>query len=345
MEIEFAVNFGQGAGNVPPGSVSSRSDRCSSPRTWWRSPSRTLCGDHVLVASEQVLGNGQVDSIQDVVYVKPDAFSAKDTWLIAAELDEMNRRLLEANRPYLLVVLGRLGTSDPWLGIPVKWGQVSGAKVVVEASSAGMNVDMSQGSHFFHNVTCLRILYFSTDKTERYPVKWEWLENQKVVRESQFVRHVALEEPLHVKVDGKSGRGVISYERADSVGDQAAGSPHRAGQGAHVPLCHRGSFEGDRTRTSIRFAIVSSRPSRRDGSSRRSAWPRSLSKEQEYRSKNFEETPWKLSANIVQQDQVVGTISVYYTQETPGADVGPFPRGREETHRDHCRSTQPLPDL
>jgi hypothetical protein len=172
-----------------------------------------LRGDHVFVASEQVLGNGHLDSIQDVVYVKPKDFSAKDTWLIAAELDEMNRRLLEANRPYLLVVLGRLGTADPWLGIPVEWGQVSGAKVVVEAFSSGMNVDMSQGSHFFHNVTCLRILYFSVDKTGHYPLRWEWLENQREVRESQFVRHVMLDAPLHIKVDGKSGRGVISYER------------------------------------------------------------------------------------------------------------------------------------
>jgi hypothetical protein len=92
---------------------------------------------------------------------------------------------------------------------------VSGAKVVVEASSPSMNVDMSQGSHFFHNVTCLRILYFSADKTGQYPVRWEWLENQKGVLESQFVRHVVLDEPLHVKVDGKHCRGVISHERAD----------------------------------------------------------------------------------------------------------------------------------
>jgi hypothetical protein len=127
----------------------------------------------------------------------------------------MNRNLLEANRPYLLVVIGRLGTSDPWLGIPVKWGQVSGAKVVVEASTSAMNVDMSQGSHFFHNVTCLRILYFSADTTGRNPVKWEWLENQKGVHETQFVRHVVLDDPLRIKVDGRRCRGVISHERAN----------------------------------------------------------------------------------------------------------------------------------
>ena len=82
-----------------------------------------------------------------------------------------------------------------------------------------MNVDMSQGSHFFHNVNCLRILYFSADKTGQYPLDWKWLENQKGICESPYVRHVVLEKPLHVKVDGKSGRGVISHEREDPISD------------------------------------------------------------------------------------------------------------------------------
>ncbi len=218
VEIEFAVDFGQGTSNSARfGFLQVRPMFISDDRV--EINEQELRGDHVFVASEQVLGNGQLDCIKDIVYVKPDVFSAKDSWLIAAELDEMNRQLLKAGRPYALVVLGRLGTSDPWLGIPVNWGQVSGAKVVVEASSSDMSVDMSQGSHFFHNVTCLRILYFSTDKTERYPVNWDWLERQKEIRESQFVRHVTLNEPLHVKVDGTSSRGVICYERANSVSD------------------------------------------------------------------------------------------------------------------------------
>jgi len=171
-----------------------------------------LQGEGILVASEQVLGNGQSDTIQDVVYVKPDAFSAKDTWLIAAELDDMNRRLLESGRPYLLIVIGRLGTSDPWLGIPVEWGQVAGARAVVETSVKEMNVDRSQGSHFFHNVMNLRIFYFSADRSGRYPVKWDWLHGQATEGEGRFVRHVTLKEPLHIRVDGKSGRGVIFHE-------------------------------------------------------------------------------------------------------------------------------------
>lgn len=174
-----------------------------------------LSGSNVLLASEQVLGNGKLNSIKDIVYIKPDAFSSKDTGLIAAELDDMNRRLLETDRPYLLITIGRLGTSDPWLGIPVQWGQVAGAKAIVEASVDEMNVDMSQGSHFFHNVTCFQVLYFSTTKTGKYPVKWEWLNEQEIVRDCRFVRHVGLDKQLHIKVDGKSKRGVIFHERSD----------------------------------------------------------------------------------------------------------------------------------
>jgi len=214
VEIEFAVDFcDDGRSRARFGFLQVRPMLVSKDAV--EVNEQELFGDRVLLASEEVLGNGCLESIRDVVYVKPETFSAKDTWLIASELEEMNRRLLESGQPYLLLVFGRLGTCDPWLGIPVNWGQVSGAKVVVEASTTGMNVDMSQGSHFFHNLTCLRILYFSADKTGKYPIKWEWLESQRGVHESQYVRHVELDEPLYIKVDGKHCRGVISHERAN----------------------------------------------------------------------------------------------------------------------------------
>jgi len=215
VEIEFAVNLDSGTGGPARFGF-------LQVRPMFVSPDQVdvaaeeLHGDGVLVASEQVLGNGQLDTIRDVVYVKPDVFEAKNTWLIAAELDEMNRTLLKARRPYALVVLGRLGTADPFLGIPVRWGQVSGARVVVEAVSAEMNVDMSQGSHFFHNVTCLKVLYFSVDRAGQYPMRWDWLEAQRTAGDLRFVRHVALDEPLHIKVDGRNGRGVILHGKRDA---------------------------------------------------------------------------------------------------------------------------------
>jgi len=218
VEIEFAVNLNGGAGGRARFGFLQVRPMCVSDERVEVRPEE-LQGDRVLMASEEVLGNGQVDTIKDIVYVKPDVFTSRDSWAVVAELEEMNRRLLDASRPYLLVAIGRLGTSDPFLGIPVRWGQVSGARAVVEAIAPGMNVDMSQGSHFFHNVTCLRILYFSADRTGKHPINWDWLVRQKSAGESQFIRHVALDEPLRIKVDGGSGRGVILHGRADSVGD------------------------------------------------------------------------------------------------------------------------------
>ncbi|MBU0753964.1 MAG: hypothetical protein KJ645_02415, partial [Planctomycetes bacterium] len=178
-----------------------------------------LCKDNILAASEMVLGNGRLDHIRDVVYVKPETFSPKDTGLIAVELDNLNRRLIDEGCPYLLIVIGRLGTSEPWLGIPVQWGQVGGAKAIVEASTDAMNVDMSQGSHFFHNITCFRVLYFSVDKSKGYPINWQWIEQQEAVSDGRYVRHVKLDKPLQMAVDGKNGRGIISYERPDNIRD------------------------------------------------------------------------------------------------------------------------------
>lgn len=218
VEIEFAVNLSRATGGCFQfGFLQVRPMLIS--RVQVEVAERELTGKDVLVASEHVLGNGRLNTIEDVVYVKPDAFSAKDTCLIAAELDAMNRQLVEQERPYLLVAIGRLGSSDPWLGIPVSWGQVCGAKAVVEASTAEMNVDMSQGSHFFHNVTNLRVLYFSTGRPGQGRLRWDWFEKQRSVRDARFVRHVALDRPLSIKVDGASGRGVIVHERADQIGD------------------------------------------------------------------------------------------------------------------------------
>lgn len=168
-----------------------------------------LRGDNVLGASENVLGNGVVENIQDVVYVKPQGFELKHTKSIVPDLELLNSRLLDAGTPYALIVIGRLGTVDPWLGIPVQWGQVCGAKVIVETTLDTVRVELSQGSHYFHNMINLGVKYFSMPFDRRYKIDWEWLEKQEVVEETRFVRHVRLSAPLKVRVDGRSSRGVI----------------------------------------------------------------------------------------------------------------------------------------
>ncbi len=168
-----------------------------------------LHSERAVVASDRVLGNGVCNDVRDIVFVKRDTFDAAKTREIGRELMHLNQSLTDADKPFLLIVFGRLGTSDPWLGIPVEWSDVSGAKVIVETSIEKMNVDLSQGSHFFHNVTSLRIFYFSAGRSDQYPMKWDWLESLSPAADLNYVRHVSLEDPLLVKVDGKSGRGVV----------------------------------------------------------------------------------------------------------------------------------------
>jgi hypothetical protein len=98
---------------------------------------------------------------------------------------------------------------DPWLGIPVTWGQVCGAKVIVEATQDNVKVELSQGSHYFHNLINLGVLYFSMPFTSPFRIKWNWLEKQPTVHEMEFIRHLQASAPFTIKVDGRSGRGII----------------------------------------------------------------------------------------------------------------------------------------
>ncbi len=163
----------------------------------------------LLLASRRAMGNGRVDSIRRVVYVKPEGFEARFTPTIAAEIEKMNQRLLEESHPYLLLGFGRWGSSDPWLGIPVSWGQMSGARVIVEAALPGMDVEPSQGSHFFHNISSLGVGYLMVPRRAEPPIDWAWLDGHPSVVETDHVRHICLEEPLLVEIDGRVGRGAV----------------------------------------------------------------------------------------------------------------------------------------
>ena len=160
--------------------------------------------------SDRVLGNGISQTIQDIVFVKPDAFDAAKSPQIAVEVDKLNSRLCEAGTPYLLIGPGRWGSTDPWLGIPVKWSQISGVKVVVEASLPSMNVDPSQGSHFFQNMTSLRIGYFTVplDRVHGF-IDWPWLQGLPTTCETVFLKHIRLPQAITVMIDGRKSQGVI----------------------------------------------------------------------------------------------------------------------------------------
>jgi hypothetical protein len=168
-----------------------------------------LESDAALVASETVMGNGVVDDIRDVVYVRSTTFETRFTPIIARELGTFNRTLVDEKRPYLLVGFGRWGSSDPWLGIPVEWSEINGAAAIVEATLPNINVDPSQGSHFFHNISSFHVSYFSVPHSGRYAIDFDWLSAQPAVAETDHVRHVRLATPLVVRVDGRTGRGVV----------------------------------------------------------------------------------------------------------------------------------------
>jgi hypothetical protein len=168
-----------------------------------------LVGDNVLLASENVLGNGMIDTIRDIIYVKPDVFTLANSVYMVPELAQLNHIMISLGRPYLLIALGRLGTNDPWLGIPANWGDVSGAKVIVEATQSNVIVDLSQGSHYFHNIISQDVKYFTLAYSSHYQIDWDWLKSLEILDETEFLARVELCAPLRVKVDGKHCLGVV----------------------------------------------------------------------------------------------------------------------------------------
>ena len=167
--------------------------------------------EKVICSSGAALGNGEVKGVRDIVYVRPDAFSPARTRDIADQISGLNRLLQDEGRPYLLIGPGRWGSSDPFLGVPVSWHQISGSRVIVEASYGDFSVDPSYGTHFFHNVTSLGLGYLTINSFRKDGgINWEWLESQPLACETAFVRHLRLEKPLDIRIDGYTGRGLAA---------------------------------------------------------------------------------------------------------------------------------------
>ncbi len=159
--------------------------------------------------SSQALGNIQLQTICDIIFVRPETFDPGKTREIAAQISRFNATLLQDERKYLLIGPGRWGTFDRWLGIPVGWADISGVGVMVEAAYEKLRVEPSQGSHFFHNITTLGINYITISDSGDDCLDWEWLEAQPVVAERAGVVHVRLPQPLTLKVDGRTSRCVM----------------------------------------------------------------------------------------------------------------------------------------
>ncbi len=174
--------------------------------------------ERIICRSTRTLGNGHFTDIRDVVYVKHESFEPARSRDIAREVGQVNAEMVRNKRPFVLIGPGRWGSADHWLGIPVQWSQISNARIIIEASPEGYNVEPSQGTHFFHNLTALGLGYFTippgADRDHQRNgsfVDWQWLADQPAVRETEHLRHVAPPVPLVAYLDGRNSLGLIAW--------------------------------------------------------------------------------------------------------------------------------------
>jgi CheY-like chemotaxis protein len=209
VEIEFAANLSMPAGERPElGFLQMRPLALTStaePLEIEDAPDETL-----LCRSASVLGHGRVDGLRDLVVVDYNHYDRLRGVEVAEQLARLNAGLQEQGIPYLLIGVGRWGSMDRHLGIPVTWNQIAGARVIVESGFKDLHVAPSQGTHFFQNLTSLNVGYFTVNpQAGEGFIDWEWLAAQPAVEEAGFVRHLRLAAPLRVAMNGKSGKGII----------------------------------------------------------------------------------------------------------------------------------------
>ncbi len=211
VEIEFALQIDDLPQTVPIFNVL-QIRGLNSIQTQLMLPLDTIPREKIVVQSRQTLGEGMKRSIRDIVYLLPDCFNLVHTLQIASELESVNRFLMENHRTCLLIVFGRLGSSDPWLGVPVTWPQISSAEVIVEGGLDQFQPDLSQGSHFFHNLSNLGVFYLSLNKTETDAINWNWLRELTCIRETDFLRHVEYMPGLNAAISSHNQQGVVFYD-------------------------------------------------------------------------------------------------------------------------------------
>lgn len=164
-----------------------------------------------ILHSTSALGHGVVSDVYDIVYVKTKDFNAANNTTIATEIDKLNAEFLEKEKNYVLVGPGRWGSSDPWLGIPVKWSQISNAQVLVELTLNNYKIEPSQGTHFFQNLTSFGVGYFSINPfvSNEGLFDEEYLNKQPAVFETDYIRHIQFESPIVIKINGKKNIGTV----------------------------------------------------------------------------------------------------------------------------------------
>jgi hypothetical protein len=210
VEIEFAVNLPEVEG--APFTFSLLQIRPMAKREQSTRVEITLLEEkRAFCFSSQSLGNGTITGIKDLIFVNPDTFDPAHTIEIAKQISDLNRSLEQQRRRYVLIGPGRWGSADRWLGIPVSWLDITSVAAMVETTVGNLNADPSQGSHFFHNITSLGIGYLTVTK-ETGRIDWLWLTKLQPKKEAGFIRHVAFEKELMIKIDGKASKAVMIYQ-------------------------------------------------------------------------------------------------------------------------------------
>jgi hypothetical protein len=164
----------------------------------------------VLMYTTKGMGNGIVKGISDIIYLKPEKFDNTDTIKMAEEIESLNLLCKNENRKYILIGPGRWGSSDRFLGVPVRWAQIDMAKIIIEASLENFTVEASQGSHFFHNLVAMNVGYFTIAHSSTTDfINWDWLKSLQIANQTDYFVHVQAELPLQIRIDGRTGRALI----------------------------------------------------------------------------------------------------------------------------------------
>lgn len=173
--------------------------------------------EETLIYAQSALGNGIVNDVYDVVYIRQDSFKPANNPSLVPIFDRINSQFHEEQKYYILIGPGRWGSQDPWLGVPVKWPQISSARVIVEAGLENYRIDPSQGTHFFQNLTSLRVGYFTvTPSIGDGHLDMAFLDRQPAVYEDEYIRHVRFEKPCIIKIDGQKSIGVVMLPDSDN---------------------------------------------------------------------------------------------------------------------------------
>ena len=171
--------------------------------------------NNILFETKLAMGDTYNNQIKDIIIVKENSFDISESSKIALDIEKLNKLMLNKN-PYLLIGPGRWGSSDPWLGIPVTWEQISGAKSIIETTIKGLNAEPSFGSHFFHNLTNLRIGYLTQEKNNT-SLDMKWIESYACKKETTYLKWIQLKEPIAMHIDGSSGKGLILKKEVQQI--------------------------------------------------------------------------------------------------------------------------------